>query len=244
MNRRWLSLIFGVLGLLMVYEIFNNRFSFFLIIIGIMSLFLKDHVSEQQENKMLLIGVGAFLLAIFSSRIALALVGVVLLILIGQNPELFQLIREVLTGSKDLKDANEFIMVDFTKKHDIPPKLSRNRWIGDDTETKENVYSWEDINFTKSFGNSIFDLGNTILPKEQNIILIRKGIGNTKIIVPEGVAISLDISLLLGKIKIGQEETTLTNETFKWHSANYHTSARKIKLVANTLVGEVEVVFL
>ena len=100
------------------------------------------------------------------------------------------------------------------------------------------------MNFTKGFGHTIFDLGNTILPKAQNVILIRKGFGNTKILVPEEVSISIDVSILLGSLIIGEEEIYMKNETFKWQSERYETNARKIKLVANVLVGEVEVIFL
>src|SRR5699024_5235272 len=100
------------------------------------------------------------------------------------------------------------------------------------------------INFTKLIGNTIFDLGNTLLPKDNNIILIRKGIGKTKIIVPEGIAISLNISMLIGKVRIGNEEIDLKNETFHWYTDNYQENNRKIKLVSNVLIGEVEVVFL
>lgn len=50
--------------------------------------------------------------------------------------------------------------------------------------------------------------------------------------------------MLLGELRIGEEEISLKNETFKWQSERYANNARKIKIIANVLVGEVEVVFL
>ena len=48
-----------------------------------------------------------------------------------------------------------------------------------------------DINI-ESLGTPL--LGNTLLPKEDNIIIIRKGFGRTRILVPLGVAILLEHS--------------------------------------------------
>lgn len=244
MNRRWLITILGILGLLMIYEIFNNSFSLFMLMIGIISLFLNSRVPREQSNNLFVVGVVAIVVALFSSRIIFAFLAIGLLVLIGENPEIFQIIRDVFSNERNLKRENSFIMVDFEKTTEPTKKVSQNRWFGEDSESEDDIYSWEDINFTKLIGNTIFDLGNTILPKDNNIILIRKGIGKTKIIVPEGIAISLNISMLIGKIRIGNEEIDLKNETFHWYTDNYQENNRKIKLVSNVLIGEVEVVFL
>lgn len=244
LNRRWLITILGILGLLMIYEIFNNSFSLFMLMIGIISLFLNSRVPREQSNNLFVVGVVAIVVALFSSRIIFAFLAIGLLVLIGENPEIFQIIKDVFSNERNLKRENSFIMVDFEKTTEPTKKISQNRWFGEDSESEDDIYSWEDINFTKLIGNTIFDLGNTILPKDNNIILIRKGIGKTKIIVPEGIAISLNISMLIGKVRIGNEEIDLKNETFHWYTDNYQENNRKIKLVSNVLIGEVEVVFL
>lgn len=135
-------------------------------------------------------------------------------------------------------------MVTFGRTKGKSAKITRNKWLGEDSDSIDSIYSWEDVNFTKAIGNSVFDLGNTLLPKGQNLILIRKAIGNTKIIIPEGIAVSLDTSLLVGNVVIKGEEYTLLNENFKWHSENYETDNRKIKIVLNVLLGDLEVIFL
>lgn len=244
MNKRWLIILLGILGIVMVYEIFNSSFATLMLIIGVLAFALKDRVDENNQNTVLVVGIGAFVFALFSSRVVLLFLVVGLMLLIGEFPELFQTIREAITKKKDTSKDNEFVMVQFSETEQATAKVVRNRWLGDDTETTDDIYSWNDLNFTKLAGDTIFDLGNTILPKEQNIILIRKGFGNTKILVPEGIGISLDISIMLGELKINQEELILKNETFKWHSDHYNTNTRKIKLVANVLVGDVEVIFL
>lgn len=244
MSRKWFSFILSLLGLIIIYELFNNSTSLFLVVIGLMSLFLRNQFSEKRQNTLLLIALISLSIALFTSRLFLVLLIVLVLLLIGNNLDFYELIREVFSKKRVNGRSNDFIMVDFDKVESNPAKITRNKWFGDDSESADKIYSWEDINYTKILGNTVFDLGNTLLPKEINIILIRKGVGHTKIIIPEGIAVSLDVSLLVGKITIEQEEHTLLNENFKWYSENYQDSDRKIKLIANVLLGELEVIFL
>ena len=244
MNRRWLLILFSVLGILMVYEIFNNNFSILMLFIGITSFYLRSRVEEEKKSTILFISLVAIALAFISSEVLWLLLIVLFVLLINAFPKAFQIIRKVFTDKREATKETEFIMVPFDEENQNTAKISKNRWIGEDSETTDGIYQWEDINFTKLIGNTIFDLGNTILRKEQNIILIRKGFGDTKLIIPKGVAVSLDISLLLGELSIQDKEITLRNNTFKWTSENYESQPRKIKLVANVLVGEVEVIFL
>lgn len=244
MRRRWLKIILGILALLMFYESFSDSFTLLLMTIGIISLFLRNSMGEKNENTLLIIGVSSLGVALLFSRFILIFIILLIIFLIGQFPEIYQIARKGLKKQRDVFKSSEFIMVKFDEVKKETAKLERNQWFGNDDRTTDDIYSWSDINFTKLIGNTIFDLGNTILPKDQNIIIIRKGFGNTKILVPEEVSISLDVSILAGGLKIGEEEISMKNETFKWQSERYETNARKIKLVANVLVGEVEVVFL
>lgn len=244
MRRRWLKIILGILALLMFYESFSDSFTLLLMTIGIVSLFLRNSMGEKNENTLLIIGVSSLGLALLFSRFILIFLILLIIFLIGQFPEFYQIARKGLKKQRDVFKSTEFIMVKFDEVKKDTAKLERNQWFGNDDRTTDDIYSWSDINFTKLIGNTIFDLGNTILPKDQNIIIVRKGFGNTKILVPEEVSISLDVSILAGGLIIGEEEISMKNETFKWQSERYETNARKIKLVANVLVGEVEVVFL
>lgn len=244
MKKRWISIMLGILGLLLIYELVNNRLSFFLIILGSVSFLLRNRVPEKAQNKFIIVGLFSFMLALFSSRFALAIIFVFLIIFIGDNPKIIRSVREMVSDTQNYKSSTDFVMINFDKSQPEPAKLTTTPWLGDDSKSEDDIYSWEDVNYTKVIGDTIFDLGNTILPKEQNVILVRKGLGNTKILVPEGVAISLDVSVILGKVIIGQDELALKNENFKWYSKNYSKSTRKVKFISNALIGEVEVVFL
>lgn len=244
MSRKGFSFILGFLGLVIGYELFNNPTSLFLVIVGLLSLLFRKQFSEKRQNTLLLVGLISLGLALFTSRLFLVLLIVLALLLIGNNLDFYELIREVFSTKKMSSHSNDFIIVDFDQVGINAAKITQNKWFGDDSESVDTIYSWENVNYTKLLGNTVFDLGNTLLPKEVNIILIRKGVGHTKVIIPEGIAISLDVSILIGKITIQKEEHTMLNETFKWYSENYQASDRKVKLVANILLGELEVIFL
>lgn len=244
MTRRWMIILSGIFAILMVYEVFNNQLSFILLILGVIMIIANKRISKEKSNRVLFLGIIFLLLALINSRFVLAALIIGGILLVGNYPDLFHSLRTTLTHRKHKVDETDFMMVQFSDEQEEQVHLERNPWLGSHEKTTEAVYRWEDVNFTKAIGHTVFDLGNTILPKEQNIMLIRVGIGDTKIIIPEEVAISLDVSILNGKVIIGQEQISMSNETFKWQSKHYHKSTRKVKLVANVLFGKVEVIFL
>lgn len=69
MNRRWVLILFSVLGILMFYEIFNNDFSILMLLIGISSFYLRTRVEEDKKSTMLFISLIAIALALISSEI-------------------------------------------------------------------------------------------------------------------------------------------------------------------------------
>ena len=114
-------------------------------------------------------------------------------------------------------------------------QMSINKWFGDHSIGKD-IYEWEDVNFSKVLGDTVVDLGNTILPKKENIVMIRQGIGDIKLLIPEEAGVSLDVSLLLGKVKVDNDVLDLKNETLKWQSPAYAENSRNIKIVLNLLI--------
>ncbi len=174
------------------------------------------------------------------------LITLILMILYFTNnhPELSELFKDVFSEKSNKKGNNDFIIVDFDQTPHVPNKIKKNKWFGNDEQSLESIYSWEDLNYTKLIGNSIFDLANTLLPREQNVILIQQGIGNVKILIPEGTAVSIDFSGLVGKFTLNHSEYHILNENYKWYSENYLIQERKIKIVVSILIGELEVIFL
>lgn len=227
------------------YQIFNNMFLLLLLIGAIFSFLLYRGSGKEEEktSSYLWTAIGLLLLSLVFTSAFWAILGVFLVVEFNSNSRLSRTVRDPLFKKRQNWQEKEYISVNWDNYDVSELQFSRHKWFGDDSVGKE-VFQWEDKNFIKILGDTFFDLGNTILPKRENIILIRKGLGDTKIIVPRDTALSVDVSMGLGKLVIDKEEYTLKNETVKWYSSDYSTSMRKLKIVTSTLVGEIEVVHL
>lgn len=118
----------------------------------------------------------------------------------------------------------------------------KSKWFGDKVYHKD-TYGFEDINIIRLFGNDIVDLDETVLVGRDNIILIRKMFGRTKIIVPIDVEVALSAASLYGRVQfLGLSHWDLRNESFSIASPEYSQSHKRVKIVVNCLFGDVEVV--
>jgi predicted membrane protein len=104
------------------------------------------------------------------------------------------------------------------------------------------VYEWDDININILAGDTIIDLGNTLLPKTDNVIMIRKGVGKTRVLVPMGVGVQIEHGAVLGNILFEEEKIDLHNESLTLYSKNFDQTTRHLKIVSNTLIGDIEVI--
>lgn len=120
-------------------------------------------------------------------------------------------------------------------------RRSRQQWIGSQ-EVGEDIYEWDDINIITFAGDTIIDLGNTILPRDENIILIRKGVGKIRVIVPLGVGVALHHSTILGQVTFEGVDTEVKNEVLEFQSKGYSQAKKKVLIYTTILVGSVEVI--
>jgi lia operon protein LiaF len=161
----------------------------------------------------------------------------------------------IMNGDQLFSDLNISNWVDFpwNKKSytgieverpiDHSGERLKQKWMGNQT-IGNHIFEWNNINMSVLMGDTIIDLGNTLLPAEENIILIRKGFGQTRIIVPAGVGVSLHHSALQGQVTFQHETYQLSNETLILYSDDYAEASRKIKIVSNSFFGDFEVIYL
>lgn len=159
---------------------------------------------------------------------------------------IFLLLKGVeISGEVLFKDSpwnkKRIIIIETTESTAKAGKKIRNPWF-DNERIGTNIYEWDDLNITALAGDTIIDLGNTILPKEDNVIMIRKGFGRTRILVPFGIGIMLDHSTFKGNVIFEGQTYELKNETLNLYSEDYDSSPRKLKIATSTLFGDVEVI--
>ncbi|MCL1632032.1 cell wall-active antibiotics response protein LiaF [Sporolactobacillus sp. CPB3-1] len=119
--------------------------------------------------------------------------------------------------------------------------LLKNKWFGHQ-ETPVDGYEWKDINIQTGAGDTIIDLGQTILPKKESIIFIRQLVGRVRILVPYGVEISLHYSVVLGQIDFfDHHEGQLIHESRVLQTGGYDQADQKVKIMISALTGSLEV---
>lgn len=241
-HKQIVVLILILISVGIIFEIVQNNVALLLFLFGILVLFFSNRLSDSR-TKAVAVSILLIALALMSTVSGWIFVSIIIVILFSQNQSVFQSIKTALFESDFSKVKNEYVSIRFDQLTERSAKRTKNQWFGQEND-ENDIYEWEDINYTKLAGDTVIDLGNTIIPKGQNVILIRKGFGNVKILVPEEVAVSLNLSVLLGKVQIGEDELVLNNEVIRFRSDRYDSSSRQLKIVTNVLLGDVEVVFL
>jgi len=119
--------------------------------------------------------------------------------------------------------------------------LLENNFMGSN-QTSEHVYDWNDINIQTGIGDTIIDISNTVLPKEEAVISLRNLIGNIQILVPYETEVSFHHTVIFGSTTIFEHhEPRAINQTLSFQTQAYPNAVQKVKIVTSMLVGDIEV---
>ena len=230
----------GLLGLAVLFQLVQDTDLLLVFLFGL--IFIKFGAAKSERRQILgLVGwfmVGMSILSTFSVWLMLILL---ILFVVIHGKGIWSELK--LDSYVDVPWEEKAFRTVKTKNRDSGAVPEEPKWIGN-TSIGTDVYEWDDVNLTIFMGDTIIDLGNTLLPKEENIILIRKGFGKTRVIVPLGIGVSVHHSTIKGQLSFNEEEIDLTNEMVKLYSQGYDEANRKIKIVSNSLLGDLEVIYL
>ena len=213
-----------VMGLLTVMS--NNLSSFILILVLIL-MALRFYNQDQRHNFLLTIGlVLLFLILMLNPYIIMAIVlGVVYV---------------VINHFSQVKKKNRYALIRF-REEDLKAKPIRSQWIGSHTHDSD-FYAFDDINIIRLTGSDTIDLSRVIVTGKNNVVIIRKIYGPTKILVPIDVSVKLETAAIYGSVRYFDfEEYDLRNESLKlWHEDEE--ALKVVKIIVSTLAGDIEVV--
>lgn len=214
-----------VMGLMTIMV--NNLSSFILILVLIL-LSLRFYNQNQQNNFLLTISfVLLFLVFMLNPYIIMSVIlGVVYVI---------------ANHFSQAKKNNRYTLLRF-REEELIAKPTRNQWIGKNSHDSD-FHAFDDINVIRLTGSDTIDLSHVIVTGKDNVVIIRKIFGPTKILVPIDVAVKLDVSSIYATVHYFDfEGYDLRNESLKlWQSENDN-YLKAVKIIVNTIVGDVEVV--
>ncbi|TYS14983.1 cell wall-active antibiotics response protein [Rossellomorea vietnamensis] len=123
----------------------------------------------------------------------------------------------------------------------IKKSTFQNVWFGRQ-QTPGHVYEWNDINIQGGIGDTVIDLGNTVLPKGTSVISVRQILGNIVIMVPYDIEVSIHHNGLAGAVNIFESaEPRSFNQSIYYQSSEYDSAHQKVKIITALAVGDLEV---
>ena len=154
---------------------------------------------------------------------------------------LFAVVYGLLIAYPYMYKENEAVVFDV--EEDTKIRQEKTRWIGDLQHFSKQSRGYRDLNVIRVFGNDTLHLEEVAICNWDNVVIIRKGFGNTKIILPIDLELHLQINTLYGDLKfLDLPVRKMRNETIDIETAHYRRSHRSIKIVLVGIVGDVEVI--
>ncbi|MGT2888246.1 cell wall-active antibiotics response protein LiaF [Streptococcus didelphis] len=210
-----------------IMTILENDISGFVFILVIILLALRFYNQDSRNNFLLTVSLLIlFLILMLNPYIILAV--------------LFGIVYVFINHFSQVKKKNRFALIRF-KDEEISVKPTKHQWIGA-ANYESDYYAFDDINIIRVSGNDTIDLTNVIVTGQDNVIMIRKLFGRTKVLVPIDVAVTLDVSSVYASVNfLGCQEYDLRNESIKLGYNKDSASLKKVKIVINTIAGNIEV---
>ena len=244
--KKNIFLVIGVSLILIAFEIFTSLQNTALLGIGFVflatSIMLEHRLLKQAA---LMVGFFLLLLVLLLTRsIWLLIVSIVLILILFRTPngnEFFFWGESIL---HPFKMKEQYHGIKLVQPQSGQRTLLKRKSMFDNMEGNLNVYEWDDINLVYFGGNSIIDLGNTILPSGENTVMIRKIFGRTRVIIPKDVGLRLNISAISGQIIFESQKYVLRGENMQWTSPAYNQASRKLKVIISVASGDIEVIIL
>lgn len=225
----WAILLAGI-GLAL--ELLLNWRLFVPLLIGCFIIYYwKSHKHKESKKIYLIIGVSLVVIAIISAAVFKIFI--------------FAAAIYVLIQYSKTKNQPKRINV-YTIPPDHQTKVTRKtpfikNMLSGNRRVVNEIFEWDDINIQSGFGNTIIDLGMTMLPPGESVVLIRGLVGNIQLIVPIDASVTINHSAISGKLNIFNQKEELLNSNVIYYSGGDDKTSRRIKIVTSVIFGDVEV---
>ena len=207
----------------------SEHFSRFLLILLLFLLLIRYYTGKQGNNFILVaVSILFFFIIMLNPFVILAIFVALLYSLFLLYPMMNQ----------EREDTN------LVFEEVVTVKREKNRWFGSLHHfSSYQTCRFDDINLFRLMGKDTIHLEHVILSNHDNVIILRKLVGTTRIIVPVDVEVSLSVNSLYGDLTfLDQPKRALRNEQFHQETRDYLKSPKSVKILLTTMVGDVEVV--
>ncbi|UII56480.1 cell wall-active antibiotics response protein LiaF [Cytobacillus spongiae] len=137
-----------------------------------------------------------------------------------------------------VKEPNQAELVDTF----IKSKPLFENFLFGEKKTPDYVYEWNDINIQAGIGDTVIDLGYTVLPKGETVIFIRNFVGKVQVYVPYDLEVCVNHSVIAGTTTVfDYHQSNMINQNLHIQTAGFDRATQKIKIFTSFFVGDLEV---
>ena len=207
----------------------SEHFSRFLLILFLFLLLLRYYTGKEGNNVFLLVATILFFFIVMLNPF------VILAIFVAVIYSLF-LLYPMMNQERE--------ETDLVFEEVVTVKNEHNPWFSNLHHfSSHQTCQFDDINLFRLMGKDTIHLERVILTNHDNVIILRKMVGTTRIILPVDVEISLSVNCLYGDLTfLHQPKKSLRNEHYHQETRDYLKSNKSVKIFLTTMVGDVEVV--
>ncbi len=209
--------------------ILSNNVSNFILLVVVMLLAIRLYTLEQRGSFLLTLALLVlFLILMLNPYIVLAV--------------LLAVAYMVINHFAQVKRTNRYALLEYSRTG-LKARPIQNQWIGSKEYTGTDTYAFDDVNVLRLSGSDVIDLSRVLISGQENVILIRKLYGPTRIIVPRDVSVFLDVSCLYGTLQYFEAPSyDLRNATLKLGPDEENpANRRRVKVVMSIVAGYIEV---
>lgn len=208
--------------------ILSNSLTSFLFILVIVLLVLRFYNQDSRNN--FILSVSLLLLFLVFMLNPYIILGVLLAI-----------VYVIINHFSQVKKKNRLALLQL-KQEGVQPRPTKHQWIGAAVYDSD-YYAFDDINIIRISGNDTIDLTKVIIAGQDNVIIIRKILGKTTLYVPIDVAVTLNVSSVYATVQFFSKAAyDLRNESLRLEGPDKDYYLKKVKIIVNTIAGDVEVV--
>ena len=207
----------------------SEHFSRFLLILFLFLLLIRYYTGKEGNNLLLVVATILFFFIVMLNPF------VILAIFVAVIYSLF-LLYPMMNQEKE--------QTNLVFEEVVTVKKEKNRWFGNLHHfSSYQTCQFDDINLFRLMGKDTIHLERIILTNHDNVIILRKMVGTTKIIVPVDVEVSLSVNCLYGDLTfLNKPKRALRNEHYHQETRDYLKSNKSVKIFLTTVIGDVEVV--
>ncbi|MCP3742569.1 cell wall-active antibiotics response protein LiaF [Rossellomorea sp. BNER] len=115
-----------------------------------------------------------------------------------------------------------------------------NVFIGE-MKFKDPNWPLEPMSLHNGIGNYYFDLSKAYIPEGETPILIKGWIGDLKMLIPEDVAVEIDVNVSIGEIRLFDRKSSEVSPQYYYRSPDYDEANKRIRMSISLKIGSVRV---